>query len=162
VEAQQIRFSAGAVTQLDVDRAVNGRQGALSDLADSEAASDLAYAQLGSLLGRTPILLAPLDRALLVLPDGDEARARALAENAQLLANMRSVELAEDEINTEARRHGGIPVVDQGRVRAALCAVWWPQAGARTHRCRAPQFGVLITRKFGARRSHLRASAPPC
>lgn len=95
LEAQRIRLGAGAVTQLDVDRAVNGEQVALADLADSTAARDLAYARLGSLLGQTPGLLAPLDRALLVLPDVVEAQARALQENAQLLANQRSVELAE-------------------------------------------------------------------
>jgi outer membrane protein TolC len=94
LEAQQIRFEAGAATQLDVDRAANDREATLRDLADAEAGRDLAYAELASLVGQLPGLLAPLDPALLMLPDLDNALARAQERNAQLLAGRRSVELA--------------------------------------------------------------------
>lgn len=94
LEAQRIRYDAGAATRLDVDRAVNDHEAALRDLADAEANRDLAYAELSSLTGAAAASLAPLDPALLALPDLDDALVRARSDNAQLLASHRGVALA--------------------------------------------------------------------
>ncbi|MCA9839929.1 MAG: TolC family protein [Trueperaceae bacterium] len=94
LEAQRIRLSAGAVTQLDVDKANNDYQAALRDLADAEANRSLAYAELSSLLNITVSQLEPLNNELLILPDLEEVKTKTRAQNAQLLAASRNVELA--------------------------------------------------------------------
>ncbi len=93
LEAQKIRLDAGAVTQIDVDKANNDYQAALRDRADAEASRSLAYAQVSSLLGQTVTSLEPLGDDLLSLPNLDEVKTRAQSQNAQLLATSRNVEL---------------------------------------------------------------------
>ena len=94
LEAQRVRLSAGAVTQLDVDKANNDYQAALRTTADAEANRNLAYAQLSSLLGSSVTNLETLSDELLALPNLEDVNQRAKSQNAQLLANSRSVELA--------------------------------------------------------------------
>ena len=92
LEAQKIRLQAGAVTQIDVDKANNDYQAALRDSVDAQASRALAYAQLSSLLGQAASSLEPLTDDLLTLPNLDEVKTRAQGQNAQLLATSRNVE----------------------------------------------------------------------
>ncbi|MCA9835286.1 MAG: TolC family protein [Trueperaceae bacterium] len=93
LEAQKIRFSAGAVTQIDVDKASNDYQAALRDSADAEASRSLAYAELSSLLGQPVASLEPISDELLNVPQLEDVQSRAKGQNAQLLAASRNVEL---------------------------------------------------------------------
>ena len=98
LEAQKIRFSAGAVTQIDVDKANNDYQAALRDRADAEASRSLAYAQVSSLLGQPVSMLEPLNNDLLTVPNLEEVQTRAKGQNAQLLAASRNVALLETRL----------------------------------------------------------------
>jgi outer membrane protein TolC len=98
LEAQNIRLQAGAVTQIDVDKANNDYQAALRTTADAEASRALAYAQLSSLVGQSAASLEPLSNELLDLPNLEDIKARAKIQNAQILASSRNVELLSTQL----------------------------------------------------------------
>ena len=60
LEAQQVRFNAGAATQLDLDRAGNDLDTAVRTLAETGSDRELAYAELASQLGTAVTSLGPL------------------------------------------------------------------------------------------------------
>jgi outer membrane protein len=98
LEATQIRFDAGAATELDVERADNDLRSAERDVVDATATRTLAYDRLASLLALdAPI--ATLERA----PEPDPVAPlddylSDLERNADLLAAEQGVELAEAQL----------------------------------------------------------------
>ncbi len=98
LEATQIRFDAGAATELDVERAQNDLQGAERDVVDANAARRLAYDRLASLLDLDePIAtLAPAPEPEPVAPLEDFLT--DLERNADVLAAEQTVELAEAQL----------------------------------------------------------------
>jgi len=95
LEATEIRFNAGAATQLDLERARNDFGAAQRDAEDARQTRELAYSELASLVGLPlegltlePITVAP------AMPELDSLLAR-LAENRQWRLTRQAVELAE-------------------------------------------------------------------
>lgn len=89
LEAQQVRFEAGAITALELDRARNDLQGAERDVASSRAARELAFAELARLLGTPPGALERLAPTVTEepVPELQELVERALAEHADVWAS---------------------------------------------------------------------------
>lgn len=97
LEATQVRVEAGAATALDLERARNDLAAAKRDLADAEQARDLAYRNLGSLIGAKVAALGPMVASPLAentLPDLAAVQDEAGRVNTLLKAAERNVELA--------------------------------------------------------------------
>jgi cobalt-zinc-cadmium efflux system outer membrane protein len=116
--ATEIRFAAGAVTQLDLDRARNDLAAARRKLADSGSSLELARSNLASLTGSPlsgqepealgePAPLPPLDEVLL-----------QLESNSQLQQARQAVQLAELELAAV-----DTPLSSQARIEQARAAV---------------------------------------
>jgi outer membrane protein TolC len=95
LEAQQLRFSAGAITALDLERARNSLQLASSNLQTAQTSRELSHAELTSLTGRTMQLAAVAGELLTEpLPAPLELLEEAWQKNAGILAAGRALELA--------------------------------------------------------------------
>ena len=95
LEATEIRFNAGAATQLDLERARNDFGATQRDTDDAQQARALAYSELASLVGLPPEeLTLELLTVAPELPELDRLLAR-LEENRQWRLTLQAVELAE-------------------------------------------------------------------
>jgi outer membrane protein, heavy metal efflux system len=126
LEAQTMRLAAGAVTELQVERARNDHDAVVRDLEHAEAARALAYGALSSRLGVVVTAVADIRDDALTLPSLDEAMARALRENAQVRAAERGVVLAairleviDNDFSTRAEIEAARDAVAHANVRYA-------------------------------------------
>jgi outer membrane protein TolC len=95
LEAQQLRFSAGAITALDLERARNSLQLAASNLQTARTSGELSQAELASLTGRTAELAAvDGDVGAEALPAIQDLLEQAWQNNMGILAAGRALELA--------------------------------------------------------------------
>jgi outer membrane protein TolC len=95
LEAQQLRFSAGAITALDLERARNSLQLAASNLQTARTSRELSQAELASLTGRTTELSAvDGDVGAEALAAVQEVLEQAWQNNMGILAAGRALELA--------------------------------------------------------------------
>jgi outer membrane protein, heavy metal efflux system len=126
LEAQTIRLAAGAVTELQVERARNDHEAAVRDAEHAEAARALAYGALSSRLGVAVDQVVAIPDDVLTRPSLDEAMTRMLRENAQLRAAERSVTLAaarleavDNDFSTRAEIEAARDAVASAHVRHA-------------------------------------------
>ena len=103
LEAQQVRFNAGAATQLDLDRARNDLDSAVRTLAEAGSDRELAYAELASQLGTAVTSLGPLNEAS-QLPELGRVVAEAQTRNGRVRAAQRAVELAQAPVRRGRQR----------------------------------------------------------
>jgi outer membrane protein TolC len=120
--AAEIRFSAGAVTQLDVDRAGFEQAAAERRLADSSSTLQLARSNLGSLAGVSPAAqLAPLTEPEQVQPLDEVLR--QLESNSQLQQARQAVTTAELELAATDN-----PLSSQAQIEQARSALQGAEA----------------------------------
>jgi outer membrane protein, heavy metal efflux system len=124
--AQAVRLAAGAVTELQLERARNDYEAALRGAEDAGAARALAYGALSSRLGVAVADVADIPDDVLTLPSLDDVMNRALRENAQLRAAERGVALAtarldvvDNDFSTRAEIEGARDAVANAQVRYA-------------------------------------------
>jgi outer membrane protein, heavy metal efflux system len=126
LEAQTVRLAAGAVTDLQVERARNDHQAAVRNAEHAESARALAYGALSSRLGVTVSQVDAVPDDVLTRPSLEEAMTRTLRENAQLRAAERSVTLAaarleavDNDFSTRAEIEAARDAVASAQVRHA-------------------------------------------
>jgi outer membrane protein TolC len=98
LEAQQIRFDAGAITQIDLSKAQNDAVNAERTLRDAQNARNLAYSQLGSVIGQNVTALTPYEAAAPELSPLEQIQQTANTENTQLKALQRNVDLSRTQL----------------------------------------------------------------
>jgi outer membrane protein, heavy metal efflux system len=98
LQAQQIRFDAGAITQIDLSKAQNDAVNAERTLRDAQNTRNLAYSQLGSVIGQNVTTLAPYEAAAPELTPLEQIQQTANTENTQLKALQRNVDLSRTQL----------------------------------------------------------------
>ncbi|MGL4611483.1 MAG: TolC family protein [Trueperaceae bacterium] len=98
LEAQQIRFEAGAVTQIDLSNAQNDAVEAERIVRDAQNTRNLAYSQLSSVVSQPVSKLAPYKADAPTLRPLEQIRTEAKEKNNQLKLLQRSVELAKTQL----------------------------------------------------------------
>jgi outer membrane protein, heavy metal efflux system len=98
--AQQIRFTAGAITQIDLSTAQNSAVEAERTVSDAQNTRNLAYSQLTSKLGQQPSGLAAYTAEAPQLEPLEQYQATALEKNSQLNALKRSANLAQAQLES--------------------------------------------------------------
>jgi outer membrane protein, heavy metal efflux system len=98
LEAQQIRFEAGAITQIDLSKAQNDAVNAERTVRDAQNTRNLAYSQLANVIGQSVSALVPYEAAAPTLAPLEEVQQTAMTENTQLKALQRSVDLARTQL----------------------------------------------------------------
>jgi outer membrane protein, heavy metal efflux system len=96
--AQQIRYQAGAITQIDLSNAQNDAVEAERSVSDAQNTRNLAYSQLVSKLGQEPAGLLPYTAEAPQLAPLEQFQAQALEKNSQLNALKRNVNLAQVQL----------------------------------------------------------------
>jgi outer membrane protein TolC len=96
--AQQIRYQAGAITQIDLSNAQNDAVVAERSVSDAQNARNLAYSQLTSYLGQEPPSLAPYTVEAPALSSLEDYQNQASTRNTQLNVLKRSAELAQVQL----------------------------------------------------------------
>ena len=96
--AQQIRYQAGAITQIDLSNAQNDAVEAERSLSDAQNTRNLAYSQLTSYLGQEPSSLAPFATEAPTLEALEIYQSQALEKNLQLNVLKRAVDLAQVQL----------------------------------------------------------------
>ncbi len=94
LEAQAIRFEAGAITQIDLSKAQNDAVNAERTVRDAQNTRNLAYSQLSSVIGQSVTALAPYETEAPELASLEDTQLAANTENTQLKGLQRNVELA--------------------------------------------------------------------
>ncbi len=118
LEAQQVRFNAGAATQLDLDRAGNDLDTAVRTLAETGSDRELAYAELASQLGTAVTSLGPLAEAA-QLPELGGVVAEAQTRNGRVRAAQRAVELAQAQLDAVDNAFSARADIESARDRLA-------------------------------------------
>ncbi len=98
LKAQQIRYQAGAITQIDLSNAQNDAVETERSVSDAQNTRNLAYSQLSSKLGQEPSALESYTAEAPVLASLESYQAEALEKNSQLNALKRAVELAQVQL----------------------------------------------------------------
>jgi outer membrane protein, heavy metal efflux system len=98
LEAQQIRYEAGAITQIDLSNAQNDSVEAERTVRDAQNTRNLAYSQLGSVVGQTVTALASYEAQAPELAPLEQIQQTAMTENTQLKSLQRNVELARTQL----------------------------------------------------------------
>jgi outer membrane protein, heavy metal efflux system len=98
LEAQQIRFEAGAITQIDLSNAQNDAVEAERAVRDAQNTRNLAYSQLGSVVGQSVTALAPYEAEAPQLAALEQIQSEAMTKNTQLKSLQRNVELARTQL----------------------------------------------------------------
>ncbi len=96
--AQQIRFEAGAITQIDLSNAQNDAVEAERTVRDAQNTRNLAYSQLGSVIGQSVTSLTPYEVEAPQLVPLEQVQAEAVEKNTQLKSLQRNVELARTQL----------------------------------------------------------------
>jgi len=113
VAEAQARFKLGQATKTDVAQLVAQRASAVATLADAQATLDMTQASYRATVGHDPGVLAPPPEALPALPGTlDQARSRAIADNPQLKASLRTADASAARI--DAARANGAPSLGVG------------------------------------------------
>jgi outer membrane protein, heavy metal efflux system len=94
LQAQQIRFEAGAITQIDLSKAQNDAVNAERTVRDAQNSRNLAYSQLSNVIGQSVTVLAPYEAQAPELSSLEDTQLAATTENTQLKALQRGVDLA--------------------------------------------------------------------
>ncbi len=94
LEAQGIRFEAGAITQIDLSKAQNDAVNAERSVADAQNSRNLAYSQLSNVIGQSATALAPYEADAPELVALEDVQLAANTENTQLKALQRNADLA--------------------------------------------------------------------
>ncbi|MCY4353532.1 MAG: TolC family protein [Truepera sp.] len=120
LEAQQVRFNAGAATQLDLDRAGNDLDAAVRTLAETGSDRELAYAELASQLGTGTAVtsLGPLNEAS-PLPELGGVVAEAQTRNGRVRAAQRAVDLAQAQLDAVDNAFSSRADIESARDRLA-------------------------------------------
>lgn len=98
LKAQEIRFQAGAITQIDLSNAENDAVMAERSVSDAQNARNFAYSQLANYIGQMPSVLAAYNAETPVLASLEEYQNQALLKNIQLNLLKRSLELAQVQL----------------------------------------------------------------
>jgi outer membrane protein, heavy metal efflux system len=98
LEAQQIRFEAGAITQIDLSNAQNDAVEAERAVRDAQNTRNLAYSQLGSVVGQSVTALTPYEAEAPQLAPLEQIQSEATTKNTQLKSLQRNVELARTQL----------------------------------------------------------------
>jgi outer membrane protein, heavy metal efflux system len=98
LEAQQIRYEAGAITQIDLSNAQNDAVEAERTVRDAQNTRNLAYSQLGSVVGQSVTALAPYEAQAPELAPLEGIQQTAMTENTQLKSLQRNVDLAKTQL----------------------------------------------------------------
>lgn len=98
LEAQQIRFEAGAITQIDLSNAQNDAVEAERAVRDAQNTRNLAYSQLGSVVGQSVTAITPYEAEPPQLVPLEQIQSEAQTKNTQLKSLQRSVELARTQL----------------------------------------------------------------
>jgi outer membrane protein TolC len=98
LSAQQIRYQAGAITQIDLSNAENDAVVAERSVSDAQNARNLAYSQLASKIGQPPVSLALYADDVPTIAALTDYQAQALAKNSQLNALKRAEALAQVQL----------------------------------------------------------------
>jgi outer membrane protein, heavy metal efflux system len=98
LEAQQIRFEAGAITQIDLSNAQNDAVEAERAVRDAQNTRNLAYSQLGSVIGESVTALTPYEAEPPQLAPLEQIQSEAMTKNTQLKSLRRNVELARTQL----------------------------------------------------------------
>jgi outer membrane protein, heavy metal efflux system len=98
LEAQQIRFEAGAITQIDLSNAQNDSVEAERAVRDAQNTRNLAYSQLGSVIGQSVTSLTPYEAEAPQLAALEQIQTEANDKNTQLKSLQRNVELARTQL----------------------------------------------------------------
>jgi outer membrane protein TolC len=98
LEAQQIRFEAGAITQIDLSNAQNDAVEAERTVRDAQNTRNLAYSQLGSVVGQSVTALTPYEAEAPQLMPLEQIQSEANEKNTRLKSLQRNVELARTQL----------------------------------------------------------------
>ncbi len=98
LEATQIKYSAGAATSLDLERAENDLAATQREVTDAQQTKELAYREISTFLGLNVNSLPTTDFNSSEVPKLEQATAKALNSNSQLLAAEQAVELAQVQL----------------------------------------------------------------
>jgi outer membrane protein, heavy metal efflux system len=98
LEAQQIRFEAGAITQIDLSNAQNDAVEAERTMRDAQNTRNLAYSQLGSVVGQSVTALTPYEAEAPQLMPLEQIQTEANEKNTQLKSLQRNVELSRTQL----------------------------------------------------------------
>ena len=113
VAEAEARFKLGQATKTDVAQLVAQRASGVATLADAQATLDMTQAGYRATIGHDPGTLAAPPAALPALPGTlDQARSRALADNPQLAASLRTADASQARI--AAARANGAPSLTLG------------------------------------------------
>jgi outer membrane protein, heavy metal efflux system len=96
--AQQIRFDAGAITQIDLSNAQNDALGAERTVRDAQNTRNLAYSQLASVIGQSVTSLTPYEVEAPQLAPLEQIQSEAVGKNTQLKSLQRNVDLAQTQL----------------------------------------------------------------
>ncbi len=96
--AQQIRYQAGAITQIDLSNAQNDSVEAERSLSDAQNTRNLAYSQLTSYLGQEPSSLAPFATEAPTLEALEVYQSQALEKNIPLNVLKRALDLTQVQL----------------------------------------------------------------
>jgi len=113
VAEAQARFKLGQATRTDVAQLVAQRASGVATLADAQATLDMTQAGYRAVIGHDSGALAAPPAGLASLPGTlDQARARALADNPQLKASLRTADASAARV--DAARANGNPSLTLG------------------------------------------------
>ena len=119
LEATQIKYSAGAATSLDLERAENSLAAAQREVADAQLAKELAYREISSFISIDVNNLPAADFSNSDLPQLEQAIIQALASNLQLLEAEQAVELAQAQLEAIDNAFSARVEIDNARDKLA-------------------------------------------
>jgi outer membrane protein, heavy metal efflux system len=115
LQAQQIRFDAGAITQIDLSNAQNDAVEAERTVRDAQNTRNLAYSQLGNVVGQNVTALAPYEAETPEPTPLEQIQQTATTENTQLRALQRSVDLARTQLEITDNAFSSRSQIDSAR-----------------------------------------------
>ena len=98
LEATQIKYSAGAATNIDLERAKNNLAANQREMTDAQQTKELAYREISTFLNLNVNSLPATDFNSSEVPQLNQATAKALTSNSQLLEAEQTVELAQVQL----------------------------------------------------------------
>ncbi len=98
LETAQIKYSAGAATNIDLERAKNDLAANQREMTDAQQTKELAYREISTFLNLNVNSLPATDFNSSEVPQLDQATAKALTSNSQLLEAEQAVELAQVQL----------------------------------------------------------------
>jgi outer membrane protein, heavy metal efflux system len=115
LEAQQIRFEAGAITQIDLSNAQNDAVEAERTVRDAQNTRNLAYSQLGSVVGQSVTALTPYEAEAPQLAALEQIQGDSTTKNTQLKSLQRNVELARTQLEITDNAFSSRSQIDSAR-----------------------------------------------